>query len=466
MSESPIAEAVHAPNEYEREPVPETALKGPSRFWGMYAGEHTAGTEFMIGPMFLAGGVGVFDLFAGLLLGNFLAVLMWRFLCTPVAMKSRLTLYYQLERIAGRKPVVLYNLANGILFCFLAGAMITVSATAVIPALQAVGLPFDVKQPNLGDTMPPGPAWIAIVVVIGIVISLVAAKGYEAVARVANIAAPWLIVIFIACAVVTLPKLDASSAAEIWKGGEPLAGQIKLTFWHVLIFAWCCNAAMHMGMSDLSVLRYARKASSGWAPAAGMYIGHFVAWIAASILFAYEVQTNPGDPQSAPGPMVNTAVGFAGLLCVIVAGWTTANPTIYRAGLAFQGIAPKASRVVITLVAGAVATIAGIFPAVAMKLLDFVGIYGTVLAPVGAIIFFNHKLAGKPGFTANYAEATGSSMNIAVLLAWLIPVAICLFDFLVTKTVWASFMAIPAWIACGVLYLFFNKVLLKHPAVT
>ena len=89
-----------------------------------------------------------------------------------------------------------------------------------------------------------------------------------------------MILIFIACAVVTLPKLDASSASEIWRGGEPLAGSIKLTFWHVLIFAWCCNAAMHMGMSDLSVLRYARQAHSGWAPAAGMYIGHFVAWIA------------------------------------------------------------------------------------------------------------------------------------------------------------------------------------------
>ncbi|MGY8689317.1 MAG: hypothetical protein ACKVHP_16480, partial [Verrucomicrobiales bacterium] len=290
-----------ATNEFERERVPDHALKGPKKFWGMYAGEHTAGTEFMIGPMFLAGGVGVFDLFVGLLLGNLLAVLMWRYVCTPVAMESRHTLYYQLEKIAGRKPVVLYNLANGILFCFLAGAMITVSATAVIPALQSVGIPLEVQQPNLGDTLPPGPAWIIIVLIIGAVIAFIAAKGYESVALVANIAAPWLILIFVACAVVTLPKLDASSAAEIWKGGEPLAGSIKLTFWHVLIFGWCCNAAMHMGMSDLSVLRYARNANSGWAPAAGMYIGHFVAWIAASILFAYEVQTNPTDPQSAPG---------------------------------------------------------------------------------------------------------------------------------------------------------------------
>ncbi len=461
MSDDKIADVVHASNEFERERVPDHALKGPKKFWGMYAGEHTAGTEFMIGPMFLAGGVGVFDLFAGLLLGNLLAVLMWRYLCAPVAMSSRLTLYYQLEKIAGRKPVVLYNLANGILFCFLAGAMITVSATAVIPAIQSLGIPLEVQQPNLGDTLPPGPTWIAFVIIIGAIIAFVAAKGYETVARIANIAAPWMILIFIACAVVTLPKLDASSAAEIWKGGEPLVGSIKLTFWHVLIFAWCCNAAMHMGMSDLSVLRYMRHTSSGWAPAAGMYIGHFVAWIAASILFAYEVQINPGDPQSAPGPMVNNAIGFAGLICVMVAGWTTANPTIYRAGLAFQGIVPKASRVKITLLAGAVATVAGIFPAVAMKLLDFVGIYGTVLAPVGAIVFINHRFANKPGFTANYAETTGTSMNVAVLLAWLIPVGICLFDFFVTKQVWAPFMAVPAWLTCGALYLVFSKTLLR-----
>ncbi len=45
-----------ATGEYEREPVPEHALKGPAKFWGMYAGEHAAGTEFMIGPLFLARG--------------------------------------------------------------------------------------------------------------------------------------------------------------------------------------------------------------------------------------------------------------------------------------------------------------------------------------------------------------------------------------------------------------------------
>ena len=99
--------------EYEREPVPNSALMGPGKFWGMYAGEHAAGTEFMIGPLFLGAGASLQDLILGLLLGNILAVLTWRYLVVPIAMAKRMTLYYQLERIAGGSMVKIYNVVNG-----------------------------------------------------------------------------------------------------------------------------------------------------------------------------------------------------------------------------------------------------------------------------------------------------------------------------------------------------------------
>ena len=65
---------------------------------GLYAGEHAAGTEFMIGPLFLTAGVSAFDLIVGLLIGNFLAVLSWYSLTAEIAVKNRLTLYSQLEK--------------------------------------------------------------------------------------------------------------------------------------------------------------------------------------------------------------------------------------------------------------------------------------------------------------------------------------------------------------------------------
>ena len=76
-------------------------MNGLISFVGMYAGEHAAGTEFMIGPLFVTHGVTVFDVLVGLFFGNLMAVLSWRFLCAPIATRVRQTLYYQLERICG-----------------------------------------------------------------------------------------------------------------------------------------------------------------------------------------------------------------------------------------------------------------------------------------------------------------------------------------------------------------------------
>jgi len=133
-------------NEYEREPVPEKALLGLKNYVGQFAGEHVAGTELMIGPLFLASGVSAADFIFGLLAGNLLAVLSWTFFTAPIATRARLTLYFQLEQICGRRLVTLYNLANGVMFTVLAGAMMTVSATAL-------GVYFSFSMPQLTDTL-------------------------------------------------------------------------------------------------------------------------------------------------------------------------------------------------------------------------------------------------------------------------------------------------------------------------
>jgi hypothetical protein len=102
-------QAANDGGEFEREPVPQSRLLGFGSFIGVSA----------------------FDLIVGLLLGNALAVLSWTLMTAPIATRARLTLYYQLEKITGRKLVTAYSLANGAMFCILAGSMITVSATAL-----------------------------------------------------------------------------------------------------------------------------------------------------------------------------------------------------------------------------------------------------------------------------------------------------------------------------------------------
>ena len=458
---STTTEPTVSDGEFERVAVPESKLKSWKSFLGMYAGEHAAGTEFVIGPLFLTTGVSAFDLIMGLIVGNLLAVLSWRFLTAEIAVKYRLTLYYQLEKICGFKLVTLYNLANGVLFCFLAGAMITVSATAV-------GIPFDMPMPKLSDTLPNGLTWILIVLSIGILISVIAAKGYDTVSRAANYMAPIIVLGFLLSGIVALRQLGVQSFADFWaiwgEGSEPFPGQIKYGFWHVAIWSWFANAAMHIGMSDLSVFRFARKASSGWTSAAGMYIGHFMAWIAAALLYAVYIKSSEAQqfllqgeaPPVAPGPLAYNALGVFGVLVVIMAGWTTANPTIYRAGLAFQAIFKNTSRFKITLLAGGLATLAGMFPAVAMKLLDFVALYGFILAPMGAIIVFQHFFGNSFKIIENYAEIKKISINWAVLISWVLAAGGC---YIVAQQfgIFLSFMTLPAWICCGLLFLILSK---------
>jgi purine-cytosine permease-like protein len=454
--------------EFEREPVPQNSLLGFRSFVGQYAGEHTAGTELMIGPLFVAAGVGLYDLIFGLLIGNLLAVLSWCLFTAPIATRLRLTLYYQLEKICGVQLVTLYNLANGIMFCFLAGAMITVSATAL-------GVWFGFRMPGLNDIYPNSIGWVLAVLAVGLIVSWVAARGYQALARFANFAAPWMVIVFIAFGLIGLRDfmnatdtevrsfgdLISLAGTSIWTGGDPLPGQVKFTFWHVMFFAWFCNMAMHIGMSDLSVFRFAKKSWYGIATASGMYLGHFIAWISASILFALQLHLDATRTDVLPGPLAANACGIAGLLCVIIAGWTTANPTIYRAGLAFQAIFRNVSRFRVTFATGMLACVAGMFPAIAMKLLDFVALYGLVLMPMGAVIFCDFWLLEKLGLKRDYAERTGSHFHWAAAVAWVATLAICL-TLTLKGVIGIYFVSLPGWFLAVALYLILSVLIQRN----
>ena len=213
----------------------------------MYAGEHTAGTEYVIGPLFVAHGVSAGDLVSGLIIGNVLTMLSWAFLCAPIATSVRLTLYYQLEKICGLNLTRIYNLVNGLMFCFLAGSMIAVSATAV-------GIPFNFPMPKLTDTYPTSVGWVITVFAVGSIITLIAILGYEKISRFANIAAPWMIAVFLASALAVLPEIGVNSVGDFWPianeviwTGIPMEGQSKFSFWHVMsshgFVTWLCILA-------------------------------------------------------------------------------------------------------------------------------------------------------------------------------------------------------------------------------
>jgi purine-cytosine permease-like protein len=441
--------------EFDREAVTKNALQGIGNFLGSYAGEHVAGTEFVIGMLFVAHGVSVIDMFLGGLIGNILAVFSWAFVTAPIAVKARLSLYWQLKMICGTVLVFIYNIVNALMFCFLAGAMVAVSATAV-------GIPFNVDMPTLNDMYPSSAGWVITVFAVGAVITTFAILGFEKLARFSKVAAPWMFVIFVAAAVASFPRLGIETdlgnfwvvaREKIWTG-KALAGQSQFSIWHVIFFTWFANAAMHLGMSDLSIFRYAKKWQYGFSSAVGMFLGHYVAWIASGILYA-------AATSDAPGEVAYQAIGISGAICVIVAGWTTANPTLYRAGLALQVASPGWSRWKVTLLAGIITTIAALFPALVMKLLDFVALYGLVLIPMGGIIFADFYLMDKFGLSNYYAEEMKINFNWAAGLTWVVLLIVALIMNLVVG-IELYFLPLPAWSLAIVLYILLSKFYQKR----
>ena len=408
--------------EYDREPVAQTQLKSGWQFASIFAGEHVAGTEFVIGAFFVLHGVTASDLMLGLLVGNLLAVLSWTFVCAPIAVDTRLTLYWHLRRIAGPGLTAIYNVANAVLFCILGGAMIAVSATAI-------GRPLGIRTPALTDVYPTSVGWVVLTFVIGAAFVCLAILGFEKLGSFARICAPWILVIFVAGALAMMARLGVHPSLDnfwevartrIWNGAAS-AGQDRFSLWHVIFFAWFCNLASHIGLSDMALFRYARHWAYGLHSAFGMYPGHMLAWLCSGIMVAAV------DRQMDPGMMAAEAAGIAGLVAVVLAGWTTANPTLYRAGLALQCVTPNWPRWRVTLIAGLITTALSCFPIVVMRLLDYVAIYGLVLMPIGAVVAAEHWVFPGLGIRRYEAETKGWVVNWRACLVWIGTLAACFF---------------------------------------
>jgi purine-cytosine permease-like protein len=150
----------------------------------------------------------------------------------------------------------------------------------------------------------------------------------------------------------------------------------------------------------------------------------------------------------------------AGAVSVVVAGWTTANPTLYRAGLALQSATPNWQRWKVTLGAGIVTTIAALFPALMMKLLDFVALYGLILMPMGAVIFADFWLAPRIGLQSRFAELRGISISWPALAAWGVSLAVCLM-----LPLELYFKALPGWFIAVTIFLGLSLIQQRAAAI-
>lgn len=447
----------------EQLPIPKHKLHGWTHFMGLYAGEHVAATEFVIGATFVAMGAQIMDILLGLLIGNILAILSWTLITTPIAVETRLSLYTYLHKIAGGNMTKLYNWANVIIFTVISAAMITVSSTAV-------RFLFDI--PAQLNWYPTDPWFVMVVMAVGMIVVFVAMYGFNAVSEFSGICAPWLFVMFPCGALVLMPALAESvlgyttlsgwsdfiqiGSQSVWTGvnaqGEPGIGLLE-----VIGFAWAANTITHFGLIDMALLRYSKKKSYGLCTSSGMLFGHYIAWIAAGIMGAgTAVILKTSITSLDPGDVAFHALGLSGFVVVIVAGWTTANANLYRAGLAAQAIFHNYSLKQTTLVVGIVTVIVACFPFVFTKMLPLLTYAGLLVVPVGAIVFAEHVIFPRIGLTrywVTYRKLIHSTPAVASWGAGLV----FGFGLNVLDVMSFYYLFIPTWFFTVILYTLMAK---------
>lgn len=444
----------------EQLPVPKHKLHDWTHFAGLYAAEHVAATEFVIGATFVALGAKTMDIVLGLLIGNILAVLSWTFITTPIAVDTRLSLYTYLNKIAGDSMTKLYNWANVIIFTVISAAMVTVSSTAVRFA-------FDI--PAQLNWYPTNFWFVLIVCCVGAFVVFIAIYGFNAVSEFSGICAPWLFVMFTSGALVLLPALSLDVLGKtlpsgwgdfvsignqsIWTGidsnGAPGIGLLE-----VIGFAWAANTITHFGLIDMALLRFAKKKSYGLATSTGMMFGHYVAWIAAGIMGAgTAVIIGKSIVELDPGDVAYYALGWSGFVIVIVAGWTTAITNLYRAGLAAQAIFSNHSRSRMTLMVGLVTIAVACFPFVFTQILPLLTYAGLLVVPVGAIVFAEHQIFPRIGYTRYWLSYRQLTFSTPAVASWGLGLV---FGFGLNALNVMSFfyLFIPTWIFTILLYTF------------
>ncbi|MFG0288087.1 MAG: hypothetical protein ACF8CQ_07935, partial [Rhodopirellula sp. JB044] len=319
---------------------------------------------------------------------------------------------------------------------------------------------------------PTDALFVGIVLAVGMIVVLVAMYGFNAVAEFSGLCGPWLVVMFVSGALVLFPALaDAvlgRSTVEgfqdfitigdhsIWTGVNA-QGEKGIGLLEVIGFAWAANTITHFGLIDMALLRYAKRSIYGLCTSAGMLFGHYVAWIASGIMGAgTAVLLKSTIVELDPGDVAYRALGMSGYVIVIIAGWTTANANLYRAGLAAQAIFHNHSRKMVTFTVGCVTVVIACFPFVFGQMLPLLTYAGLLVVPVGGIVFAEHFVFPRIGFTRYWVTYRKLNHSTPAVGSW---IAGLIFGFGLNAMQVMSFyyLFLPTWLFTIIVYTLMAK---------
>merc|ERR1719491_1423336 len=112
---------------------------------------------------------------------------------------------------------------------------------------------------------------------------------------------------------------------------------MQFTLLVVILTAFVQDQFCHIGCIDLTLFRFAKSANVGWQSAWGMFLGHFFLWIGAGVLYRSQAEYLGYEPEGvSPAEVAYRLASYAGILAIVFASWSTANPFLYAGGLGLK----------------------------------------------------------------------------------------------------------------------------------
>ena len=112
------------------------------------------------------------------------------------------------------------------------------------------------------------------------------------------------------------------------------------------------------------------------------------------------------------------------------------------------------------MIVGLTTSVVAIFPALVMKLLEFVALYGLLLMPMGAIIMMDVYILPRLKMKSNYAEYFHKSLNHAAMITWVLTLVLCLVINLYFG-LQIFFLGLPGWFISCIIYISASVVMQK-----
>ena len=110
-------------------------------------------------------------------------------------------------------------------------------------------------------------------------------------------------------------------------------------------------------------------------------------------------------------------LGIPALLVLTLAQWTTNTNNLYSSSLGFSVVFRRTSKVVITIVAGLVATMLAVF-GIYDRFITFLSIMTMFIAPVGGIYTAEYYLINKKHFSFENEHIV--KLNVCAMIAWVV----------------------------------------------